>query len=69
MDECEYNGKTYPASNKYDPNDYLTSKRTLGFNMGELPEKTHWKAKKKNKPDGGTYEPNETFKKAVSRRP
>ena len=69
MDQCEFNGKTLPASNKYTPSFRLTKSREPSWWVGKEPKKEHWKPKKKAGPDVGSYEPLEKFKKTGIKRP
>lgn len=56
MSESEYLGKTLPAPNKYEPNESLVTKKTLGFKILKPKMKLSWKPIKVKDPDVGSYE-------------
>ena len=56
MSESEYLGKVFPAPNKYEINESLVKKKTIGFSIIK-PKTTglKWRPVKVNGPDPGTY--------------
>jgi len=67
LDECEYLGREIPGAGVYEPK-YASIEAKTRTPMYRKPKKVeHWKPKKTNDPDWGTYEHWESYKKTIGR--